>query len=341
MNQQPNHPEDTPLDERISQSLDSESADVESPGPLNAEQGRRAAGLCLVHSLLVQLADRDMPAKEHRIRRLMRRIDAEHRWRRFVRPLVRYGVAAVLILSAVSLYLNLPTNTAMASMDKMITAMDSSGDRTYMIRVEGTPGDNAPPPPGAPPDRRRETGQRAGLDGATLYLRGGDKFVLIRPTPSGRPVINGCDGQTRWLIRPDKPVLVSNDPQAFRIPMPKDLEAILTLDLKSTLLQIRDHYRVKFIDEARDDRTPNRSWIYLDADRRSRDFPGPKNIELWADADTDILQRIEFADIHLQGDPAPKRLILELVGQNPLADNWFTRQAHHPQDAPVDFVSDS
>jgi hypothetical protein len=142
------------------------------------------------------------------------------------------------------------------------------------------------------------------------------------------------------LIRPDKPVLVSSDPQAFRIPMPPDLEAILALDLKATLLRIRDNYRVKFVDETRDDRTQNRSWIYLDADRRNRDFPGPKNIELWADSDTDILQRIEFADIRLQGDPAPKRLILELVDQNPFPDNWFTRQAHHSQDAKVDFVSD-
>ncbi|MBN2455324.1 MAG: hypothetical protein JXB29_02115 [Sedimentisphaerales bacterium] len=77
----------------------------------------------------------------------------------------------------------------------------------------------------------------AGLDGATLYLRGNDKFVLLRHTPSGRTLINGSNGQTRWLIRPDKPVLVSNDPQAFRIPMPPDLEAILSLDLKATLLQ--------------------------------------------------------------------------------------------------------
>jgi hypothetical protein len=340
MTMEPNHPENNALDEQISQSLDSESNEMVSSEPLGSDQARRAAELCLVHSLLIQTADRDTASKERRIRKLMQMIDAESGWRRFVRPLVRYGIADVFILSAATLYLKLPANTAMASMDKMITAMDSSGDRTYSIRVEEGPGGNPPPPPGQPPERRREPGQRAGLDGATLYLRGGDKFVLIRQAPSGMPLINGCDGQTRWLIRPDKPVLVSSDPQAFRIPMPPDLEAILALDLKATLLRIRDNYRVKFVDETRDDRTQNRSWIYLDADRRNRDFPGPKNIELWADSDTDILQRIEFADIRLQGDPAPKRLILELVDQNPFPDNWFTRQAHHSQDAKVDFVSD-
>ena len=193
--------------------------------------------------------------------------------------------------------------------------------------------------PGRQP-RRREPGERAVLDGATFYLRGNDKFVLYRRTPSGKNVINGSDGQTRWHIRPNQPVLVSRDRQAFRIPMPQELAAILSLDLKATLLHIRNHYKVKYLEEITDDQQQDSSWKYLDARKIRHDFPGPKNIEIWADIETGLLRRIEFADIHLQGDPSPKRLIIDLIDQTQLSEDWFTRHAHHPQDAEVIYISE-
>ena len=48
----------------------------------------------------------------------------------------------------------------------------------------------------------------------------------------------------------------------------------------------------------------------------------------------------EFADIYLEDYPSPVRLIIELIDQTPLADDWFTRQTHHSQDAEVHDVSD-
>ncbi len=63
-------------------------------------------------------------------------------------------------------------------------------------------------------------------------------------------------------------------------------------------------------------------------------------IKIWAHQDTGLLRRIEFADIRLQDDPEPKKLILDLVDQKQLPKDWFTHAAHHSADAEVDFLSE-
>jgi hypothetical protein len=340
-------PENDVIDELMSRWLDAELQDSESAESFenihksfDAKQICRASELQLVHSLLLQLADRDEVAKEQRIQNVIHKIDTTNpilgKFYSIVRPLVRYGIAAVLIIVFALVSNKMLTNTAMASIDKIISAIDHAGDRTYSITIEGNRGDSRPPPPRDDqyPEQRREPGERAGLDGATLYLRGSDKFVMYQKTPSGRTVMSGSDGQTRWLIRPNKPVLVSTNPEAFRVPMPPDLAAILSLDLKATLLHIRDNYKVKYLKNVASGKK------YLDASKINRDFPGPKNIEIWADSETGLLLRIEFADIRMEDEPSLKRVIIELADQKQLPDDWFTLKAHQPADAKVDFISE-
>jgi hypothetical protein len=306
---------------------------------LDSRQVRRMAELRLVHSLLLHLSDRNDMAKEQRIARVMESVAAPRSWSaklyRTIRPFARYAIAAALLVACVVFYTQLPVNTASAAVDRMIAAFDNAGDRTYRFTVQGIGKDGRPQP-----EPTREPGERAGLDGSTLYLRSSDKFVLARPTPSGKSVLCGSDGQTRWLIRPDKPVLVSSDPQAFRIPMPPELAAILSMNLKATLLQIRDHYRVRCVEDASGQAQQTGMVCHLIAEKVGRNVPGPGNIEIWADAKSGLLHRIEFAGIHLQGDPSLKRLIIELVDQKQLPDDWFTRQAHQEKDAQVDFLAD-
>ena len=82
------------------------------------------------------------------------------------------------------------------------------------------------------------------------------------------------------------------------------------------------------------------SWAYLHATKPNRSFRGPRVIRIWAHPSTGLLRRIEFADIRLQDDPEPKKLILDLVDQKQLPNDWFTHSAHHPADAEVDFLSE-
>jgi outer membrane lipoprotein-sorting protein len=235
---------------------------------------------------------------------------------------------------------SLPPNKAMATIDQMISAIENAGDRTYSVVVRDQRTGRRDRGGGKSAVERRNRQERAALDGATLYLRGRGKYVLYRYTPSGQTVVNGSDGQTNWLIRPRREVLVSNNPQAFRIPMPEDLTDLLTLNFGDTLQQIRERYKIKYLGTVPVEQDQDASWAYLHATLQNRRFRGPRVIRIWAHPDTGLLRRIEFADIRLQGDPEPKKLILDLVDQSQLPNDWFTHSAHHPADAEVDSLSE-
>ncbi len=328
------NPEKDFVDELTSQWFDSESLDSKvdelpkkTDETFTAEQLKRANELRLVHSLLLQLADREAAAKEHRVQRVMQNIDDAKQmpemFRRIAQPFIRYGIAAMIIIAAAILFTKMPSNTAVAAIDQIIVAIDQAKDRTYALSFEREDRRQDRPPMPRGKDRRSD------LDGATLYLRGSNQHVLYRSTASGKFLINGSDGVTSWLIRPDKPLLTSSDPQAFPIPIPDELANIFSLDLKSTLLHIREHYTIKHLEEVVDEKQSNEMLHYLDARKITREFEGPKNIEIWANAQTGLLLRIEFAKIHLQDDPHPKRLIIDLIDQEQLSDDWFTHQAHY------------
>ena len=216
----------------------------------------------------------------------------------------------------------------------MIAAVDQAGDRTYAIRMWQQR-------PGTRRDRRRHAGEmsdtrKASLDGATLYLRGRDMFVLARPTSTGRTVLNGFDGRQSWLIRPKKPVLVSDDPNRFRIPMPEELAAVLSLDIISTLECIRDGYDVEHLGTDLIGASAERACTRLRAIKRDRRIRGPKVIELWSHPDSGLLRRIVFEDVKVQGRATPRHLAIDLVSEKPLPRDWFKHLTHHALDVVVE-----
>ena len=120
--------------------------------------------------------------------------------------------------------------------------------------------------------------------------------------------------------------------------MPENLANLLTLDFSDTLQQIREHYKIKYLGIVLVEQDQGTSWAYLDARQQKRKFKGPRVIRIWAHPDTGLLRRIEFADIHLQDNPEPKKLIFDLMDQKQLPESWFTHTAHHPEDTEVDFL---
>ena len=122
--------------------------------------------------------------------------------------------------------------------------------------------------------------------------------------------------------------------------MPGDLSDLLTLDFGDTLQRIQERYRIKYLGTVPVEQGPDLSWAYLHATLQKRRFRGPRVIRIWAHPDTGLLRRIEFADIRLQGDPEPKKVIIDLVDQKELPGDWFTHSAHHPVDAKVDLLSE-
>ncbi len=359
MTTEPNESENNLADRLSNQWLDAEPSGSEfdeyainASESLDSKQLCRAADVQLVHAMLIGLAENSKDARQRRINKLMQSIRADkekpasekaaspQRPRRYVSPVIRWGTAAMIIISLTILLTSLPSNKAMATIDQMIASIENAGDRTYSIIVRDQKTGRRERGAGRFTVQRRNRQERALFDGATLYLRGRGKYVLYRYTPSGQTVINGSDGQTNWLIRPRRAVLVSNNPQAFRIPMPADLANLLTLDFSDTLRQIRERYKIKYLGTVPVDQDQEASWAYLHATRQNRRFKGPRVIRIWAHPDTGLLRRIEFADIQLQGDPEPKKLIFDLRDQKQLAENWFTHITHHSEDTEVDVLSE-
>jgi outer membrane lipoprotein-sorting protein len=344
------------IDQLSNQWLDTELVDSEIrdsttlwPESLDSLQLSRAADVQLLHAMLMGFAENSEDAKQSRIEMLMRSIRADkekkveekgtstQKPRRYVGPAIRLGTVAMIIIGFTILLTSLPPNKAMATIEQMISAIENAGDRTYSVIVRDQKTGQRERGWNRSADERSRQ-ERAVLDGATLYLRGRDKYVLYRYTPSGQAVVNGSDGQTNWLIRPRREVLVSDNPQAFRIPMPEDLAALLTLDFSDTLQRIQERYRIKYLGTVPVEQGQDVSWAYLHATLQERRFRGPRVIRIWAHPDTGLLRRIEFADIQLQGDPEPKKLIFDLMDQKQLPENWFTHIAHHSEDAEVDYL---
>jgi len=312
---------------------------------LSAAQRRRVADLQLVHSLLTHVYDPDEAGRERQIQKAMWRIRSEggmlpepaaaRRSRRLARRLISWSVAAaaaiLLVVSLVSLF---SSNPAVAALDRMIAAVEQAGDRTYSIRMWDQR-------PGIRRDRRHRGAEppdarKASLDGATLYLRGRNMFVLERPTSTGRTVVNGFDGSQSWLIRPKRPVLVSDDPTRFRIPMPEDLAGVLSLDMRATLDRIRDSYEVEYLGPRSFGEGTDRAWTHLRARKRDRRVRGPKVIKLWSHPDSDLLRRIVFENVKVQGQPTLRHIAIDLVSERPLPADWFTHSAHHPSGVPIE-----
>ena len=263
MTPEPNESGIDPVDQLSNQWIDAESVDSEfneaeaSAQPLDNKQLCRAADVQLVHAMLMGIAEDSKDARQSRVNKLMQSIRADRqkqasekettplKTHRYVGPAIKWGTAAMIIVSLAVFLMSLPPNKAMATIDQMIAAIENAGDRTYSVIVRDQKTGRRESQSGRFANEGRNRQERAGLDGATLYLRGRGKYVLYRYTPSGQTVINGSDGQTNWLIRPRRTVLVSDDPQAFRIPMPENLANLLTLDFSDTLQQIRERYKIK------------------------------------------------------------------------------------------------
>lgn len=204
-----------------------------------------------------------------------------------------------------------------------------------------------PPFSASPPDRGPWRHGRGGwrpphrplpMNGATLYMRGGDQFVLRRPLPGGDEVVIGCNGRQSWLVRPSGAVLVSDDPAAFRGPLPQVQTQIPFVNVKSGLVELRKHYDLRELEPqplASDDNT---RWRRLQGRCHSSDYRGPQIMHIWSDPQTGVMRRLVIEGRDLDGRPGPIRLTVDLVSQAALASDWFDHEAHHEPDRTVEYV---
>jgi len=218
-------------------------------------------------------------------------------------------LAACLILL---LYSGIPRLNAGQEFQKLLDGSGKFPDRTYRIQSLDSHSDT--------PDEHRLP-----LDGAILHVRNPDKFVLIGTFPNGDKFQNGSDGDKGWSVPPRGRVQISNDPMRFRGALPGHHHGIPFVNLKMDLIQLREAYSIGFSSNH-----PN-GWPGITLSKKSNEYRGPRNISIWYDRDSGVIQQMDFHGMP-KARGGPDSLSVTLINTNPLGDSFFQHHSHHEAD---------
>jgi hypothetical protein len=245
------------------------------------------------------------------------------------------AAAAVLIVGLSSLWFSIGTPTATAAvreLDRIIVNSLRWKDRTYEIVVEDITPDRQGRQPLGPESKRPP---KPPLDGATLHLRAGNQFVLIRKTEEGVPFITGCNGQQSWAINTRGPVRVSSDVHRFDRDLPGHETSIPLTNLHEGLQQLKRAYDVTFSALGPEEYSPEdgHEARLLVALKKPKDR-GPQRVEIIYDATTGRILRMRF--IQMPYGPDRLDLRLSLVGEQELPLDFFEHTTHHASNRKIE-----
>lgn len=228
---------------------------------------------------------------------------------------------AVLVIGIVLWQLALHPAVAATELHRIIAASTQEKDHTYLIsveeagtpdRVEQLPERNRPPKPS--------------LDGAHLFVRRPNQFVLQRNLDAGQSFVTGSNGRVSWAVRPDGPVRVSSDVLEFSRDVPGHEHAMPLNNLHEGLQQLETAYDVQVmpVEQAEQrDSDPSRLLVAV----KKRGFRGPKRVEITYASSSGEIRQLRFIDMPY----GPERITIRvtLLSDQPLAPEFFDHQSHH------------
>ena len=255
------------------------------------------------------------------------------RWRFMQSSVTRWAAACMLIAGLLSFFL-LRGESASAACFRLIQSNETIGDRTYKISAEydkkalKVP-DNRPFDPHHAPV--------PSIDGATLHIGSGDRFVLFRKYADGEPLVAGFDGREAWAIRGDSPVRISTHRERFRADIPGGKTGVPFTDMRSNLTRLQNAYVLELLEPQMLNAQSSSPSHRLHGVKRSPELHGPQSIEIYYDATTGIIQRMIF-DGMTQHNGGPVRATLDLIEQHDLGPSWYEHTAHHEPGRELDRV---
>lgn len=235
-------------------------------------------------------------------------------------------VASLALLAIVWLAVGSRPATASAELQRVIACQKASGDRTYRIAVE----ESFPIP-----SKQQEESWRPpkpSMDGAILYVRGTDRFVLNRFTDAGLPFLTGCNGSQSWVVKPDGPVRISGDPSRFSRDLPGHEYAMPFIQIESTLKQLQEAFSIESLPAESDWSEGRVSRLLVAVKKPGR--RGPRRVEVTYDAASGELMQVRFIDLPY----GPKRLTLRMTSmeQSELPEDFFEHRHHHAADRRIE-----
>lgn len=294
----------------------------------------RIAESLLIHGLLADNNKRDEGRDTDRINALMQRIDSEPapvstsfatvstspRRRRIAVLTSVLSIAAAFVV----MFFVLPqesVSAAMASLEKLVEAAAKPLDRTYRVSVveEYAPEKR----PRNLPEEARSRDSKQQIDGATLYVRGANQYLMTLILNSGEKRTLGCDGMQSWAFRESGPVHTSTDLSRFRGGVPGQQQDFPFANIYTHLSKLRTGYDIQ-LTEVQETKKRAR----LVGIRRSREVRGPKRVEILFDPDSGTVYGMLLDGLR-RGGRGPKSVMLKLVDQSELPVDFFAHQSHH------------
>lgn len=175
------------------------------------------------------------------------------------------------------------------------------------------------------PDRCRPP---EGVDGALLFIRGSDRFVLVRRFGDGTAFVTGSDGTIGWAVPPRGRVHLSRDPRRFRRGMPGEREEVPFVDVRSGLDGLRRGYDLALT-------TAAEGRERLAAVRRKGRRRGPERVDVSFDTNG-VATHILIEGLAVE-DGMARSVRLDLHAQDELDSHFFSHEAHHAPDRDVEW----
>jgi hypothetical protein len=293
---------------------DSQRAELNHLLTISPENRRRFLNHTALHGLLICESRSGLLSEDRLILKRRSKIFFELASKR----LVEYWLptAAFLIVFCLAAITLVPPKAA-AALDRVILAMNTSGDRAYQIRVLEQQSDLAVTLEEAgrfPPSKY--------LDGATLWLRGEGEFVFQQMLPNGQTRTIGSDGKEGWSLRSNGPVHVSPEPMRFGRAIFARNGEFAFLDLRSQLEELKRLYRMEWIDQK------SYGLWKIRGIRRSQNQGGSREIELWFDPETNLVDRMILRGLP-RASGGPQSIEIQLCSTDPMPPNFFKHAAHH------------
>jgi hypothetical protein len=241
------------------------------------------------------------------------------------RSLITLLSTSALICTAVVLfYKSFGDSVALAAageLQRLIYLNAQPMDRTYQITVEETVlprrGHRGPKPEaGRPP--------KAPMDGATLYVRDGQQFVLRRITGAGL-FVTGCNGVVSWAVRPDGPVRYSKDLNRFNRDLPGHEHDMPLVNIHDNLERLRRAYDVQLL-PVEDGKSSEPATRLLVAVRHPKER-GPRRVEISYEVESGLIRQMRF--IGMPYGPESLTLRLTLLSEDLLDERFFDHESHH------------
>jgi hypothetical protein len=245
------------------------------------------------------------------------------------------AAAAVLVVGLATLWINIDTPTASAAireLDRIIVNSMRSKDRTFEIVVEDITTERRGKRSAKPESQRPP---KPPLDGATLYVRSGNQFVLIRKTQEGLPFVTGSNGQQSWAINTRGPVRVSSDIHCFDHDLPGHETSVPLTNLHEGLQQLKYAYDLTFSALGPEEYLPEdgHEARLLIAVKKPNER-GPQRVEIVYDSMTGEVLRMRF--VQMPYGPNRLDLRLSLVSEEELSSDFFEHTTHHLPDRKIE-----